>query len=113
MNPKANVSVTLLAAALICLSAQAADLSRSMVYDLPRQEIEKWPGLAPGSQLTREDSLAIAAYRFDGDTAKVLAIMVEWIDRPGTYSQATFDSMLFSRDVYPGGSVADYYYEVS
>ena len=113
MNPKASVSVTLLVATLICLSAQAADLSKSMIYDLPRQEIEKWPGLAPGSQLTREDSLAIAAYRFEGDTTKLLAIMVEWIDRPGTYPQAAFDSMFYSRDVYPGGSVADYYYEVS
>gem|GEM_PF-3631638 len=70
MNPKANVSVTLLAAALICLSAQAADLSRSMVYDLPRQEIEKWPGPVPGSQLTREDSLASLSLSSAENSAK-------------------------------------------
>jgi M6 family metalloprotease-like protein len=39
--------------------------------------------------------------------------MVDWDNRPGTYSRETFDSLVFSMGVFPGGSVADYFYEVS
>ncbi len=91
----------------------AVDLSRGIILDVPREEIESQFGKIPVSQLTRQDSLAIASFRFTGDTLKVLAIMVEWSDRRGTYSRETLDSLLFSRDVFPGGSVADYFYEVS
>jgi M6 family metalloprotease-like protein len=91
----------------------AADLSKAVILDVPDSKIESQFGKLPPSQLTREDSLAIASYRFTGDTLKVLAILVEWQDRPGTYAKEDFDSLLFSRGYLPGGSVADYYYEVS
>ena len=98
--------------AVPCLTS-AFDLSRCIILDVPQEKIESQFGKMPPSQLTRQDSTAIASYRFTGDTLKVLAIMVEWDNRPGTYSKETFDSLLISRDIFPGGSVADYYYEVS
>ncbi len=91
----------------------AVDLSRGVILDIPQERLERQFGKIPTSQLTREDSLAMASYRFTADTLKVLAVMVDWSNRHGIYSRETFDSMLFSRNVYPGGSVADYYYEVS
>ncbi|MGB2698119.1 MAG: dockerin type I domain-containing protein [Candidatus Zixiibacteriota bacterium] len=91
----------------------AIDLSRGIILDVPEEMIELQFGEIPLSRLTPQDSIEMAAYRFTGDTLKVLAIMVDWSNRPGTYSRETFDSLLFSRNVFPGGSVADYFYEVS
>jgi len=91
----------------------AIDLSKGIILDVPEEKLESQFGKIPMSQLTREDSIAIASYRFTADTLKVLAIMVEWDNRLGTYSKETFDSLLFSRDFLPGGSVADYFHEVS
>lgn len=91
----------------------ATDLSKGIILDIPQETLERQFGKIPVSLLTHQDSVCMASYRFTADTLKVLAIMVEWSNRHGTYSRATFDSMLFSRNVYPGGSVADYYYEVS
>ena len=91
----------------------AVDLSRGIILDIPQEKLERQFGKVPASLLTHQDSVSMASYRFTADTLKVLAIMVDWSNRHGTYSRATFDSMLFSRNVYPGGSVADYYYEVS
>jgi M6 family metalloprotease-like protein len=91
----------------------AIDLSRGILLDVPQEKIESQFGKMPASQLTRQDSLALASYRFTADTLKVLVILVEWSDRPHTYSQQTFDSLFFSRNFLPKGSVADYYYEVS
>ncbi|MGB7060881.1 MAG: hypothetical protein WBF13_00830, partial [Candidatus Zixiibacteriota bacterium] len=91
----------------------AIDLSRGVFLDIPESKIEKQFGKQPPSQLTREDSLAIASYRFTGDSVRVVAILVEWSDRPGSYSKEDFDSLLFSRGFLPDGSVADYFYEVS
>jgi len=89
------------------------DLSRGVVLDVPQERMEKQFGKIPASRLTREDSIQIASYRFTADTLKLLVILVDWDNRPHTYSRETFDSLLFSRDIFPGGSVADYYYEVS
>lgn len=91
----------------------AVNLSRGIILDIPEEKIESQFGKIPPSQLTPQDSSAMASFRFTGDTLKVLAIMVEWSNRKGAYSRETFDSLLFSRDVFPGGSVADYFYEVS
>jgi M6 family metalloprotease-like protein len=91
----------------------AIDLSKGIILDVPQEKIESQFGKMPASQLTREDSMALASYRFTADTLRVLAILVEWTNRLGTYSRETFDSLLFSRNVLPEGSVADYYYEVS
>jgi M6 family metalloprotease-like protein len=89
------------------------DLSRGIILDVPQEKIESQFGKMPASQLSRQDSIKMASFRFTTDTLKVLAILVEWDNRLHTYSRATFDSMLFSRNVFPGGSVADYFYEVS
>ncbi len=113
MNKRVLSGVVILSCLVCFFSVKAGDLSRAIVYDLPRQELKVTPEVTVGSSLTAEDSLAITSYRFTGDTIKVLTIMVDWFDRPGTYSQPTFDSLVLSRDVYPDGSVADYYYEVS
>ncbi len=100
---------------LLCLpaSAFAVDLSRGIILDVPDPKIEEHFGEQPPSQLTQSELAEMASYRFTGDTVKVLAILVEWMDRPGTYSKEHFDSLLFSRGFLPGGSVADYYHEVS
>ncbi len=97
----------------LAIPAPATDLSRRIILDVPERVIEKQFGVLPPSQLTAEELEAIASFRFVADTLRLLAIPVEWIDRPHTYSTATFDSMLFSHGVYPGGSVADYFEEVS
>lgn len=92
---------------------KAIDFSKGMILDVPQQVIDQQFGKIPASQLTRQDSIDIASFRFTADTLKVLAILVKWNNRSNTYSRLTFDSLLFSRDVFPGGSVADYFYEVS
>lgn len=91
----------------------AIDLSRSILLDIPPEKAEEQFGKLPPSQLTREDSIQMSSYRFTADTLKVLVIMVDWINRPHTYPRQTLDSLLFSRDFLPDGSVADYYHEVS
>ncbi|NIM97662.1 MAG: hypothetical protein GTO24_06150 [candidate division Zixibacteria bacterium] len=91
----------------------AIDLSRGILLDIPDEKAEAQFGTLPPSQLTAQDLADMASYRFTGDTLKVLAILVEWENRPGTYPKETFDSLLFSRNFLPGGSLADYFYEVS
>lgn len=98
---------------LTSVPTPAIDISKGIILDVPQEILESQFGKIPLSQLTRQDSMEIASYRFTGDTLKLLAILVEWNNRPGTYPKETFDSLLFSRGVFPGGSVADYYYEVS
>jgi M6 family metalloprotease-like protein len=102
-------------AVLVLLFADLAalDLTNGILYDIPDSKIEEHFGKMPQSRLSASQLSELAAYRVDADTVKVLAILVEWTDRPGVYSTETFDSLLFSRNIYPGGSVADYYYEVS
>ena len=94
-------------------SVLAVDLSRCVILDVPDSKIESQFGKLPLSQLTDQDLADMASYRFGGDTLRVLAILVEWDNRPHTYSRETLDSLLFSRNMFPGGSLADYYYEVS
>lgn len=97
----------------IASSIQAVDLSRGILLDVPAdQVVEQFKKIAP-SMMTRQDSLRAATYRFSADTLKVLAILVEWSNRPHHYSAETYDSLLFSKNFWPGGSVADYYDEVS
>jgi M6 family metalloprotease-like protein len=91
----------------------ATDLSRGILLDVPQEIIPSQFGKMLTSQLTPEEGTKAALFRFTGDTLKILVALVEWDNRPGTYSPATFDSLFFSRDVLSGGSVADYYYEVS
>ena len=97
----------------VAASTPAIDFTKGMTFDLDDEQIQKHFGRVPASTLTEDELKAITSFRYDGDTLKVLAIPVEWTDRFGTYSRETLDSLLFSRDVWPGGSMADYYYEVS
>jgi len=98
---------------LTALPASSIDYGKAIIFDMPRDQIESYFGRGVSSELTRDDSLAMAANVFEGDTLRLLAILVDWRNRQATYPRETFDSMLFSRDVYPGGSVADFYYEAS
>ncbi len=106
-----------LVAALVLLvasgSALAVDLSSGVVLDVPREKLEEQFGPQPPSRLSQAQLEAMASFRFDGDTLKVLAIPVEWSNRLHTYPAASFDSLLFSRNVLPEGSVADYFWETS
>lgn len=105
----------LVLAALISGAAalQAGDLSKAIIHDIPEAEAVRTLGRMPGGGLSPEDSTAIMDYRFTGDTVKVLAICVDWEGRRSTYSAETMDSLMFSRGVWPGGSMADYYDENS
>lgn len=89
---------------------------RTPRFDIPEDALAKAFTKSPGSALTPEELASITQYRFDADTIKMLVILVEWTHRPHTYSRETLDSLdslMFSRDVRPGGSVTDYYYEIS
>ena len=98
---------------LTALPASSIDYGKTIIFDMPRDQIESYFGRGVSSELTRDDSLAMATNVFEGDTLRLLAILVDWRNREATYSLETFDSLLFSRGVYPGGSVADFYYEAS
>jgi M6 family metalloprotease-like protein len=100
---------------MLALAAPAypVDLANGIVLDLPPEKVEEELGKLPPSRLSPQDKIDMANYRFTGDTLKVIAIPVEWLNRPATYSRETLDSLLFSRNVFPGGSVADYYHEIS
>ena len=114
MKKSAQIFVLLGVIVMTTVSLSSAmDLSRGILLDIPPEKAEEQFGKIPPSQLTPQDLIEMASYRFTGDTLKVLAIMVDWDNRPGTYPRETLDSLLFSRNVFPGGSVADYYYEVS
>lgn len=114
MHPPVRIMVGTALLLVVTVSiAHGLDLSRAVVYDIPRDKLVRQFGKIPASQLTGADSLAIASYRFTGDTLRALAFLIEWSDRPGTFSRETIDSMLFSEGVYPTGSVTDYYNEVS
>ncbi|MCK4657048.1 MAG: hypothetical protein KAT85_08430 [candidate division Zixibacteria bacterium] len=108
-------SVLLCGMLALALSTPAypADLANGIVLDLPSEKIEEELGKFPPSRLSPQDKIDMANYRFTGDTLKVIAMPVEWLNRPATYSRQTIDSLLFSRNVFPGGSIADYYHEVS
>ncbi len=107
------VRFLLLTASVLSSSIYGLDLSRGILLDIPESQAIKQFGKLPPSRLTSADMSAMSSFRFTGDTLKVLAVLVDWIDRPCTQSAETYDSLLFSRDYWPGGSVADYYDEVS
>ncbi|UCD64443.1 MAG: hypothetical protein JSW34_03145 [Candidatus Zixiibacteriota bacterium] len=113
---RALIIFTLLSLCLVSLAVageRKCDVGKTIIYDMPAEEQIARYGKLAGQDLTPEDLAMIAADNFTGDTLRLLAILVEWDDRPGTWDREVFDSMLFSRDVYPGGSLADYIYEVS
>jgi M6 family metalloprotease-like protein len=91
----------------------AANFSRGILLDIPQSKAEAQFGKLPPLELTQQELADLASFRFDADTLKVLAILVEWSNRPGTYPKEAFDSLLFSRNFLPLGSMADYFHEVS
>lgn len=91
----------------------AIDVKRAIVHDLPPDKALEQLGEIPGTELTPEEIAAFNSYKFVADTFKVIAFLVDWSDRPGTYSKESFDSLLFSRNIYPPGSAADYFAECS
>jgi len=109
----AVISPILLITLLISVPAAATDWSRSVSYDIPDEILASKIGRAPVSLLTEAELEAIASYRYDADTLRILVVPVEWDNRPATYNRETLDSLIFSHNVFPGGSVADYFAEVS
>jgi M6 family metalloprotease-like protein len=97
----------------VALASAAGDSPGRIVYDVPEAEFEEQFRKKPVPEPTAEELAAIMSFRFLGDSARILVVPIEWTDRPHTYDINTLDSQFFSRGVYPGGSVADYYYEVS
>src|SRR5574341_1429324 len=89
------------------------DFTKAYIYDLTPEQLTQMFGRIPPTTLTEDELKEITGYRFDADTFKVLAVPVEWDDRLGTVTRETLDSLMFSRNVWPKGSVADYYYECS
>jgi len=98
---------------LLTAGSSAVNIGKSIILDVPKDIILDKYGILPGSELTKEELAEMAKYRFTGDNFRVVVILLEWSDRPGTYSKETIDSQFFSHDVFPGGSVADYFDEVS
>ncbi|MEE9441934.1 MAG: M6 family metalloprotease domain-containing protein [candidate division Zixibacteria bacterium] len=103
----------LLTLLILITTAAAQDYGNAIIYDMPQEQIDRIFKIPPGSELTPEKLKSITDYRFTGDNVRILAIPLEWDSRPRTVTRETLDSLLFSRNVFPGGSVADYYYEVS
>lgn len=103
----------LLALILMATSLPAKDVMPALIYDLPQKDIVAIHGFDPATLLSNAEMEELRTASFDGDTFKVLIVLVDWFNRPGTYSVETFDSMMFSRDTWPGGSVADYFAECS
>jgi M6 family metalloprotease-like protein len=98
---------------LIAVPAIASDLSKAIIYDVPDHLLEKQFGPIPKSQLTDQESREMKADKFDGDTLKILVVLLEWTNRLGNYPSEVFDSVFFSDGVYSTGSISDYFHEVS
>lgn len=98
---------------LLPATSNSIDFTKAYIYDLTPEQLEKYFGRIPALQLTEKKMQGITGFRFDADTFKVLAVPVNWSNRPGTASRETLDSLMFSRNIWPEGSVADYYYETS
>ncbi len=110
---KHNVILTLVLWIIGFGSAAAGDISKAIVYDLPDDQIIRAFGKGVGQSLTKQELIQAIQYRFDGDNFRLLVIPIEWNYRSRTYSRQTLDSFFFSQGIYPGGSVADYFDEVS
>ncbi|UCE23153.1 MAG: M6 family metalloprotease domain-containing protein [Candidatus Zixiibacteriota bacterium] len=112
-SSKCLLAVSLVVCLPLLALAADEDVDRMIVRDMPHHIMMQQYGRIPGQLLTNDQLAELASLQFTGDTLKLLAILVEWSDRPGTYPWQTFDSTLFSRDIRPTGSVADYIDEVS
>lgn len=77
------------------LSVQSADIGKVLIFDMPLEQQAKMGIVLPGSELTRQEKVDMARKQFEADTLKVLAIPVDWSDRPHVISRETLDSMIF------------------
>jgi M6 family metalloprotease-like protein len=91
----------------------AVDRSQAIIFDVPDEIADKQFGPAQPPEIPPEMLEKMAKDYFDGNNLRVIAFLVGWSNRPGTYPVEVFEEMFFSRDTYPGGSIADYFYEVS
>jgi len=108
--------------ALICLTgivlsgysyAEDTDLDYVYIRDMPKERIKEHFGREVGLKLRPNELAKLATYRFTGDEVRLLAVLVDWSDRVGQYTPETFENFFFSHDVFPGGSVAEYFEEAS
>lgn len=113
MKGSAKISFLFVMALMLFSSVMASDVSKAVIFDVPHDVAVRQFGPDYKIELTARDSLELAAYRFTGDTLKMLVVLVEWYDKRATYSIETFDTVMLSRNIYPTGSVADYFDEVS
>ena len=108
-----KVIVVFITVLIIASVAEARDMSKTILHDVPDEVAKEQFGELPPREIPELIKQELSKRRFDGDTLKVLAVLVEWNNRPGTYPQSVFQDMMFSRNTYPGGSIADYFHEVS
>lgn len=108
-----RAAVALCVVILMTSVSFAADHSRRILFDLSEAQQVKHYGRVVPSTLNSEDSLQILSRRVTEDSIRVLAILVEWDGRPGTYSRETMDSLLFSEGIWSNGSMKDFYDENS
>ncbi len=111
-----SVKKNLLIAGLILIigaPATAQDPDHFIVFDMPEDRMMQQFGRIPMEGMSTDELTRLTAEVFKGDSLRLLAILVEWDDRLGTHPRESFDTLLFSRDVLPEGSLADYFYEVS
>ena len=94
-------------------TAGEVDIDHVIIRDMPQEKILERFGKMPGQKLTTAELIAMAPTEFEGDTVKLLAILVEWEDRLSTYSETVINDLLFSQGTFPGGSVREYISEVS
>jgi M6 family metalloprotease-like protein len=113
MQRFSSIMLVMFCSFLLNSAVRAADPSKAFLLDIPNEIAARQFGRPPVSTMTPDDSLAVTSFRFAGDTLRLLAVLVEWTNRPHTWDAAKFDSLLFSRNVWPGGSVADYIWECS
>ncbi len=106
----------LLIAGLLLLSsvpAFATDPDHFIVFDMSHETLMEQYGRVPWANMSGKEMELLDENPFNGDSLRLLAVLVEWDDRPGTLPWETFDTLLFSRGVLEEGSLADYIDEVT
>lgn len=102
---------------IVGLLAYTAIPAVAAVQDCAEQYVETPSGPLPLTDFSPDMQAALSSPVFAGDTLKLLVIPVQWLDsagyRPATYPREVLDTLFFSHNVRPNGSVAEYFDEVS
>jgi len=102
---------------LLSLSFLAMNVSAVAGSTCSPQYVETRDGLIPLTDLPLDDQATLSSPVFTGNTLRVLVVPVQWLDptgyRPATYPKEAFDTLFFSHNIRPNGSVAEYFSEVS